>query len=278
MCAAFTPLGPLPSTTQEPREPADKFQELTPPLKSQFRAIPEHAGGPPVKATVCGFPIALSVTERLAVREPAASGVKVTAILQLAPAARVAAQVLVSLKSPAYVPLMLIPEIFKTAVPTLVRVIVDGELAEPTAMEPNVTEVGENETAGDEPLPVKATVCGLPIALSVTEMLAVREPAATGINVTAILQLAPAARVEAQVLVSLKSPAFVPLILIPEIFKTALPTLVKVIVDGELGEPTAMEPNVTDVGENETAGDEPLPTVNVCVELLVAPKTSVATA
>jgi hypothetical protein len=173
---------------------------------------------------------------------------------------------------------MLIPEIFKTPVPTLVKVIVDGELAEPTAMEPNVTDVGENETAGDEPLPIKATVCGLPIALSATEMLAVRVPAATGLNVTAILQLAAAARVEAQVLVSLKSPALVPVMLIPEIFKMALPTLVKVIVDGELGEPTAVEPNVTDVGENETTGDEPLPTVNVCVELLVAPKTSVATA
>src|SRR5256885_15221409 len=51
------------------------------------------------------------------------------------------------------------------------------------------------------PSPVRATVRGLPVALSVTVMDPVRLPEAAGANVTVITQLAPVARVEPQVLV-----------------------------------------------------------------------------
>src|SRR5580698_11344244 len=43
------------------------------------------------------------------------------------------------------------------------------------------------------PVPVRFTECGLPVALSVAVTVAVRVPVAIGENVTAILQLNPAA-------------------------------------------------------------------------------------
>jgi hypothetical protein len=61
----------------------------------------------PLKATVCGLPEALSVTVRVPVRAPVVVGVKVTFMVQFAPAAKVAgltgqalAPVLVAAKSP----------------------------------------------------------------------------------------------------------------------------------------------------------------------------------
>jgi len=45
------------------------------------------------------------------------------------------------------------------------------------------------------PLPLKLTVCGLPLALSVILSVSVLVPSALGVKVTEILQLAPAARV-----------------------------------------------------------------------------------
>src|SRR5260370_741630 len=54
----------------------------------------------PVRLTDCGLPEALSVMFRVPVRVPEAVGVKVTLMLQLAPAATELPQVLVSAKSP----------------------------------------------------------------------------------------------------------------------------------------------------------------------------------
>src|SRR5712664_3164275 len=64
-----------------------------------------------------------------------------------------------------------------------------------------------------QPVPVRDTVCGLPDALSVIVRVPVREPTAVGVNVTLIVQFAPAANVPGltgqalpPVLVSAKSP------------------------------------------------------------------------
>ncbi len=45
-------------------------------------------------------------------------------------------------------------------------------------------------TTGAVPVPVKESVCGLPVALSATETVALRAPVAVGVNVAAIVQLA----------------------------------------------------------------------------------------
>ena len=60
------------------------------------------------------------------------------------------------------------------------------------------------------PVPDRAAVWGLPVALSVTVTAAVRVPVAAGVNVTLTVQLAPAARLEPQLLVWAKSPLLVP--------------------------------------------------------------------
>ena len=90
-------------------------------------------------------------------------------------------------------------------------VIVTGVLTAPCA---TVTVVGAAPSVksggGLVPFPVRLTVCGLPPALSVTVKVPVRAPATVGVNVTLIVQLAPAASVAGQavvpVLVSAKSP------------------------------------------------------------------------
>jgi hypothetical protein len=77
----------------------------------------------PVRATVCGLPVALSVIVTLAVRVPAALGVKTTYTAQLLPAARVdeeGGQVVEAIeKSLALVPVMAILERVTAAVPVL---------------------------------------------------------------------------------------------------------------------------------------------------------------
>src|SRR5438105_3181398 len=85
----------------------------------------------PVSGIVCGLPPASSVTDSVPVRAPKAVGVKVTLIVQLAPAAKVAglvrqalAPVLVAAKSPEAAKELIV----KAAVPVLVSVTVTGAL------------------------------------------------------------------------------------------------------------------------------------------------------
>jgi hypothetical protein len=55
----------------------------------------------------------------------------------------------------------------------------------------NVRLVGETEAL--EPVPVKVTVCGLSLALSVMVTVPLAEPAAVGVKVTLIVQAVPSA-------------------------------------------------------------------------------------
>ena len=52
----------------------------------------ENASPTPLRATVCGEPLALSVIVNIPVRGPAAVGVKVTEIVQLVPVATLVPQ------------------------------------------------------------------------------------------------------------------------------------------------------------------------------------------
>lgn len=81
-------------------------------------------------------------------------------------------------------------------------------------------------------MPVRETVCGLPAALSVTLSEAARVPVAVGLNVTLIPQLFDAARVLAQVVVSLKSALLGPVKPMLLIVSVAVPELVSVTVCG----------------------------------------------
>ena len=152
------------------------------------------AGVPlPERLTVCGLPLALSVMLSEAVRLPLAEGVNVTLIVQLVPAATLAPQLLVCAKSLALVPASARLVMLKVALPVLLRVTVCAVLVVLTAWLPKARLVGERPSTGAVPVPERLTVCGLPLALSEMLSEAARLPLAEGVNLTLIVQLAPAA-------------------------------------------------------------------------------------
>src|ERR1700690_2167073 len=113
-------------------------------------------------------------------------------------------QVLVCEKSEGTVPVIpmaVLPKV-NAAAPLLVTVIPFETLVF-SGVPANDRLVGARDTVGNAtaaPVPVRATDCGLPAALSVAVTVAVRVPIAVGAKVTAILQLKPAARVVGQLL------------------------------------------------------------------------------
>lgn len=113
-------------------------------------------------------------------------------------------------------------------VPLFVSVIPCDALGEPTDCAENVRLVGEKDTPAANPVPVRGTVCGLPLALSVMEIVAFLAPAARGVNVTLIMQFAAAFKLAGQLLFCAKSPGFAPAKTIDEIVRTADPLLVNV--------------------------------------------------
>jgi hypothetical protein len=76
----------------------------------------------PLSATCCGLVGSEFVTRKVAERAPLAVGVKVTLIVQLAPAARDDPHVVVRPKSPVLVPVKEITIEVRLVVPTLLRV------------------------------------------------------------------------------------------------------------------------------------------------------------
>ena len=80
--------------------------------------------------------------------------------------------------------------------------------------------------AGAAPVPVRLMVCGLPAMLSVIVTAPVRMPVAVGVNVTLMVQLAPAATDVPQVLVCMKSPLATMLVTL----SAAVPVLFSVTV------------------------------------------------
>ena len=112
--------------------------------------------------------------------------------------------------------------------------------------------MGDKKTAI---VPVRATVCGLPGALSVMLTAALRVPATVGVNVTLTWQLSLGARVGPQVLVSAKSLALAPTIPMLDSVSVAIPVFVSVAIWGELVVPTACGPKVRLTGRTVSAGN-----------------------
>jgi hypothetical protein len=201
----------------------------------------------PLSATVWGAPGALSLTEIAAERAPAPVGLKVTEIVQLAPAASVlgaTGHVFVCAKSPAFAPPRPIELIVSAPVPEFVSVTFCAGLVVPINRLPKLRLVGENVTAGDgaTPVPLSATACGLPGALSVIVTEAVLVPAAVGVKVAEIVQLAPGASVlglSGQLLSWTKSPALAPLTPMLVITSGAFPEFTRVELWAALEVPTS---------------------------------------
>ncbi len=141
-------------------------------LKVTFGAV---AMPVPVSAMVCGDPVALSFTSTVAVYAAAAAGLNSSVMVQLAATARLAAQLLLSIKSVGLVPASETVTPVSAAVPLLVSVTVLAALVVASVWLPNASLVALNVAAGAAAIPVpdKAMLCGDPEALSLIETVAV---------------------------------------------------------------------------------------------------------
>jgi hypothetical protein len=104
------------------------------------------------------------------------------------------------------------------------------------------------------PVPLKATVCGVPDALSAIDSVAVKLPVEGGVKITEIAQLEFASSDSPQVFVWLKSAGLAPVIVLPLMLSTALPGLERVTVWALAVVPVVVMGKVRAVGENTACG------------------------
>lgn len=142
----------------------------------------------PVRLITCGLLLAPSVIVIAPVLVPAAVGENVMLIVHFVFAASDVPHVFVSPKSPDATILVM-----ATLTDSLfVKFAVLALLVEPTNVPPNVMLEG-NAVIANTPVPVKLTVCGLPLALSENVNVPLTVPATVGVNVTLVVHFAPAA-------------------------------------------------------------------------------------
>lgn len=157
----------------------------------------------PLSEMTCGLSAALSVMVVVAVNVVTLVGVKVTEMLQDAPAARLPPHVVVSANAPVVTMLVMVSD----ALPVFVIVTVCGTLVVFCCCPANVRLVADSWTMGADaapPNPESEITCGLPEALSVIVVVPVEATALDGLNVTEIVQFAPAASEDVQVVVLAK--------------------------------------------------------------------------
>jgi hypothetical protein len=172
-----------------------------------------------------------SVMISVALKVPALGGVNVTLRVQVLPAANEPPQVFPDkVKAPGLAPPKVTLAIFKGVLPVLVSVTPTGALLTVWDWLPNVILLADSPAtpAFPTPVPLRVIDCGLPMALSVINTLALRLPAALGVKVTLMLQLPPGTTEPLQVLVALKSPGFAPITLTPLTVNDVLPVLLRV--------------------------------------------------
>ena len=193
----------------------------------------------------------------MAVRAPAAVGLKTIDAVQFAEAARLVSHVLVEIvKSAAFVPEIAILLIVTAEVRPLLKVADCAALLDPTPVLANVSVAGLAATLplAAVPVPDKATVCGLPVAESLKLSVAVRPPVVVGAKIMFAVQLAATARLVPQVFEKIsKSPGLVPVsVMLLMVMAVVLP-LVSVIAFCAPFPPTGTETQLRLVGEAVTA-------------------------
>ena len=91
--------------------------------------------------------------------------------------------------------------------------------------------------------------CGVPVALSAMERLAVRAPAVAGLNSTETVQLAPAANDVPQVVADFRNElALVPVMVSDDRVTAPVPVFLMVTTCAAVVEPTVVEAKVSEVG------------------------------
>jgi hypothetical protein len=145
----------------------------------------------------------------------------------------------------------------RSVAPRFVIVTICALLGVPTAWLAKVRLVGVTVTP--VPVPVRATVCGLPGALSAIESEALRAPVATGRKVTLMVQELPALRVAPHVVVRLKSAALAPVNEIVPTVMLAFPVFLSVTDRAVLLVFNACAPKASEVGVTLAVGPLPVP-------------------
>ena len=196
----------------------------------------------------CGEPVALSATEIAAVRPPVDPGVNVTVIVQFAPAASELPQLFACPKLLALVPVTEMPVMVRAAVPGFDSVMGSAVAAVPTSVLGKGSGLGLSTACGAVPVPVITADCGEPVALSATEMAAVRLPVDPGVNATVMVQVAPAASEPPQLFDCPKLLALVPVTEMLVMVNAALPGLDSVIGMVDAGVPTNVPGNASGLG------------------------------
>src|SRR5436853_129804 len=145
----------------------------------------------PLSGIICGLPPASTASDSVPLRAPEAVGVKVTLMVQFAPAAKVAglvgqalAPVLFVAKSPEAANVLTFPARRSSDV----SVTVIGVLVVASSWLPKSRPVGANPTPGEfEPVPLRLTFCGLFKSSSVKTSVAASAAATDGVKVTLTL-------------------------------------------------------------------------------------------
>ena len=186
----------------------------------------------PLRVTAEGEPAALWAMLTEADFAPALVGVNVTPMVQEAAGATGAAQPLVVANWLALAPVRVTPETRRLAVPVLLTVMACDAEVVPTPCVPNVSEAGATATIGPAgaPVPVRPTMSGDPMALLAIERLAVFAPTVAGVKVTSMPQLALMTTVAQVVPATANEAASVPVTVIPDTMRLAVPVLVRVSV------------------------------------------------
>src|SRR5437762_4812833 len=135
----------------------------------------------------CGLPKAAYAIDRVLECRRVLVRVKVTLMVQVAPAGKVAglvgqalAPVLVAAKSPEAANELIV----KAAAPVFVSVTVIGALVVASSWLPKSRPVGANPTPGEfEPVPLRLTFCGLFTSSSVKTSVAASAAATDGVKV-----------------------------------------------------------------------------------------------
>ncbi len=169
-----------------------------------------------------------------------------------------------------FAPPSVIPVIVSAAVPVLESVRVCAALVVATFWLPKASVAGvsvANGTGAAVPVPVSATVCGDPLTLSATLIVAAKFAAEAGVKVTERLQLAPAASVLEQPLVRVKSAAFAPPSVTALIVSGAVPGLERTVVSAAEVTPTVVLGKLSVAGVRTACAAVPAPlSATVCGE------------
>src|SRR5215213_3200526 len=225
----------------------------------------------PETGTVWVVVLPLSVNTSEALLVPALVGLKPTFTVQVWPGSRTmptpTQSPLVTPNWSALTPLTATSVTVRLAVPLLMTVTGCPAALPFTAVRAKVTLPGSIAATASVPLPLSGTSCVAPTtlpALSVYRRNADRRPTPAGLNVTSVVQLAPAAMSDGQLLAPFtKSPALGPVTLTEASLRSASPVLVSVTVWAPLVVPrrwpTNWSPLVSTLTLGAVVGTRPVP-------------------